>query len=138
MQKGSSVEANSDFIRNAHAAGLSIRCTIFKGFPGETAEDMQATARFLEAHAPYLDRVRFNQFSLQHDTPIFKAVVGQGARAEGLVVGGIQDRRARALYRDARAASPAYRKAKARTLAAVFDINRRPLRDAARQFDGLM
>ena len=51
MQKGSSVEANSEFIRNAHEAGLSVRCTMFKGYPGETAEDLEATADFLERHA---------------------------------------------------------------------------------------
>jgi radical SAM superfamily enzyme YgiQ (UPF0313 family) len=138
MQKGSSIEANAAFIRNAHEAGLSVRCTMFKGFPGETAEDMEATARFLEAHAPYLDRIRFNDFSLQHDTPIYREVMRRGGSMDGFAVRRTHDRRARALYRNPAAASSTYRRAKARALAAVFAINRRPIRDAARQFDGLM
>ncbi len=100
MNKGSSVEGNSEFIRNAHEAGLSIRCTMFKGFPGETAEDMEATADFLEAHSPYLDRVRFNDFSLLHDTPIFKAVMEHGGAMDSLTVRTLHDRRARAEYRN--------------------------------------
>ncbi|MBP1807495.1 B12-binding domain-containing radical SAM protein [Rubellimicrobium aerolatum] len=138
MRKGSSVERNSEFIRHAHEAGLSIRCTMFKGFPGETAEDMEATARFLDAHSPYLDRVRFNDFSLQADTPIYRAVMEKGGQAGSLVVRRTEDRRARAEYRNPANADRAYRRAKARALAAVHGINRRPLRDAARQFDGLM
>ena len=35
-----------------------------------SADDMRETARFLEEHLPYLDRVRFNEFSLIHGTPI--------------------------------------------------------------------
>ncbi|RVU17185.1 B12-binding domain-containing radical SAM protein [Methylobacterium oryzihabitans] len=138
MNKGSSVEGNSEFIRNAHEAGLSIRCTMFKGFPGETAEDMEATADFLETHSPYLDRVRFNDFSLLHDTPIFKAVMERGGAMDTLTVRTLHDRRARAEYRNPAMAGRGYRHAKARALAAVYGINRRPLRDAARQFDGLM
>lgn len=138
MRKGSSVEGNSEFIRNAHEAGLSIRCTMFKGFPGETAEDMEATADFLEAHSPYVDRVRFNDFSLLQDTPIFKTVMEHGGSTDALMVRALHDRRARAEYRNPAMAGRAYRRAKARALAAVYEINRRRLRDAARQFDGLM
>jgi anaerobic magnesium-protoporphyrin IX monomethyl ester cyclase len=138
MRKGSSVERNSAFIRTAHEAGLSIRCTMFKGFPGETAEDMAATARFLEAHAPWLDRVRFNDFSLQHETPIYHEVMRATASSRTLVLRGIDARQARVHHRNPVGATRAYRRAKARALAAVHAINRRPLRNEARQFDGLM
>ena len=137
MNKGASVERNSQFIRDAHAAGLSIRCTMFKGFPGETTGDMEATADFLEAHAPFLDRVRFNDFTLHTGTPIWRAMQ---EKAEGapFVLGARQDHAARTPYRRAVGADRAYRRAKARALAVVYDINRQRLRDAARQFDGLM
>lgn len=140
MRKGSSVERNATFIRDAHAAGLSIRSTMFKGFPGETAEDMRATADFLEEHAPYLDRVRFNDFTLHAGTPIWNQVTAN-SKAEGepaLFVTDLDDRRARAAYRRTEARSVQYRKEKARALRAVFEINRKTLRDSARQFDGLM
>lgn len=138
MRKGSSVERNAAFIRDAHAAGLSIRCTMFKGFPGETAADMEATAQFLEEHAPMLDRVRFNAFTLHTGTPIWEAVVRNTGADSGLSVTQPDPRRARVDYRSAEAHTPAYRRAKARALEIVYQINRRPLRDMARQFDGLM
>lgn len=138
MDKGATVEGNSEFIRNAHEAGLSIRCTMFKGFPGETAEDMEATARFLEDHAAYLDRVRFNEFSLLEDTPIYKAMVDKRAVAGEMNITRLVHREARAEYVHPETGDPRYRRAKARALQVVFEINRRPIRAAARQFDGLM
>lgn len=138
MHKGASVERNATFIRDAHAAGLSIRCTMFKGFPGETAADMIATAQFLEDHADYLDRVRFNEFTVHTGTPIWAAVTGKANQEHGLTVTQQDHRRARVLYRNTEAQTAEYRRAKARALDVVYQINRRPLRDAARQFDGLM
>lgn len=136
MQKGCSVERNSKFIRDAHAAGLSIRCTMFKGFPGETESDMNATADFLEEHAPFLDRVRFNSFTLHVGTPIWQAM--RDMPDAPLEVTALHHQRARASYRYHQHLGRNYRRAKARALAAVYEINRRPLRDTARQFDGLM
>jgi len=138
MRKGSSVERNSNFIRDAHAAGLSIRCTMFKGFPGETAEDMEATADFLERHAEYLDRVRFNDFTLHTGTPIWRAMQDKAEITLPLQITHHDDRRARASYRSRKPQTLAYRRAKARALKVVFAINSRELRDQARQFDGLM
>ncbi len=138
MHKGSSVSRNSAFIRDAYAAGLSIRSTMFKGFPGETAADMEATAQFLEDHAPWLDRVRFNDFTLHTGTPIWKTVTEKADTDEALNVAWLDHRRAKVDYRATKARTPAYRKAKARALKVVYQINRRQLRDTARQFDGLM
>lgn len=138
MRKGSSVEGNSAFIRAAHEAGLSIRCTMFKGYPGETAEDMAATARFLEAHAPWLDRVRFNDFALQHETPVFHDTMQRAGPSPKLALRAVDHRQARVHHRNPVGAEQAYRRAKARALAVVHAINRKPLRDEARQFDGLM
>lgn len=138
MKKGSSVEANAAFIRNAHEAGLSIRCTMFKGFPGETVEDMAATANFLEQHAPYLDRVRFNEFSLLQNTPIFDAVLSKAIDESWLEVRSVISHRAKANYRHRAIESATYRKEKARALRVVHEVNRRQIRSGARQFDGLM
>jgi anaerobic magnesium-protoporphyrin IX monomethyl ester cyclase len=138
MHKGASVARNSAFIRDAHAAGLSIRCTMFKGFPGETAADMEATAEFLEEHALWLDRVRFNAFTVHTGTPIWKAVTDKAEADRGLSVTRLDHRRARVDTRATEAQTLAYRRAKARALEVVYQINSRQLRDTARQFDGLM
>lgn len=135
MKKGCSVERNAAFLKNAHEAGLSVRCTMFKGYPGETAADMEATADFLEANAGYIDRVRFNAFMVPIGTPIQQALLEKSA--QGLTLTHTDDRRAQALYGD-RGVSRAYRRAKARALSVVHQINRKPLRENARQFDGTM
>jgi radical SAM superfamily enzyme YgiQ (UPF0313 family) len=138
MCKGASVEANSEFIRNAHEAGLSIRCTMFKGFPGETFEDMEQTAHFLEQHAPYLDRVRFNEFSIPEGTPIYDAMIGSSPSYVAWRVTKLDHRQARARYVTDENRNAAYRSAKSRVLRTVFEINSRKLRSAAQAFDGLM
>lgn len=138
MQKGSSVERNAQFIGDAHAAGLSIRCTMFKGFPGETAQDMEATERFLDRHGHMLDRVRFNNFSLYTDTPIWQEMVAKSGAGADLELTASDHARAQFGYRRLRPFGPDYRRSKARVLSIVHAINKRPLRDSARQFDGLM
>lgn len=136
MQKGCTVERNSQFLREAHEAGLSIRCTMFKGYPGETAEDMEQTADFLEAHSSYLDRVRFNEFSVMEGTPIHETVVSKNGSPIEFV--DTDPRRAKVVYRTPQGRDRAYQRAKSRALAAVHQINRRELRVSARQFDGIM
>ncbi|WP_290576945.1 B12-binding domain-containing radical SAM protein [Ketobacter sp.] len=137
MNKGSTVEGNSEFIRNAHRAGLSLRCTMFAGYPGETEEDMAATADFLEAHEQQLDRVRFNAFSVLDETPIFKRVAEQ---SEALILTDLRPdpQRAKMEYRNRTIETKGYRKHKHRALASVYRINKRSVRSSARQFDGLM
>ncbi len=138
MQKGSSVAANSIFIRNAYEVGLSIRCTMFCGFPGETAKDLELTADFLEQHEPYLDRVRFNAFSIVDDTPIYKAVREKSPKYPQVQLTNLDHKNARIRYSYFDSHAPVYRRAKARVLRAVYEINRKKVRVSARAFDGLM
>jgi len=138
MNKGSTVEGNSAFIRNAHEASISVRCTMFKGFPGETAEDLDASADFLERHTAYIDRIRFNDFSIQEDTPIWKRMVEGASQERGLRITAKDARNAKLRYVNDASTSQAYRLAKSRVLDAVHAINRRPLRPEAQMFDGLM
>lgn len=138
MDKGCLVEANSEFIRNAHEAGLSVRATMFKGYPGETAEDLEQTAVFLERHSPYLDRIRFSEFSMTAGTPIDKAVREGSERYPNVRVTGFDHRDIRTRYASRDGRSSSYRKAKARVLRAVYEINRRKIRSSAQAFDGLM
>lgn len=138
MDKGSSVERNAQFIQDAYSAGLSIRCTMFKGFPGETAQDMEATERFLERHGHMLDRVRFNNFSLYTDTPVWREMVNKSRAGGELELTSSDHARAQFRYRRLRPFGKEYRRSKARVLSIVHEINKRPLRDSARQFDGLM
>lgn len=138
MDKGSSVEANEAFIRNASDAGISVRCTMFQGFPGETHDDLLRTADFLTRNGRFIDRVRFNDFSILEDTPIWQRLMTTPDAYSGLTVGRIDKRHARTTYDYKPSQDLSYRRARARVLEAVYAINRRPLRDEARMFDGLM
>ncbi len=138
MEKGASVEANEAFIRHASEAGISVRCTMFKGFPGETADDLERTAEFLTRNEGRIDRVRFNDFSILEDTPIWHSVTNRTGEYPDLHLRSPDARHARLRYGRSGGRDAAYRRAKARVLAAVYHINRRPLRDEARMFDGLM
>lgn len=138
MNKGSLVEGNAAFIREAHEAGLSVRCTMMKGYPGETADDLVQTAEFLEKHSLYIDRVRFNEFSLLLDTPAYAQVLDEPWRYPDIRLAAPDGRRARGTYRHLGSGGREYRRAKARVLRAVYEINRRRIRSSARAFDGLM
>ena len=138
MDKGCTVERNSKFIHDASEAGLSIRCTMFKGYPGETASDLEETAMFLEAHGHLIDRIRFNEFSIIPGTRIFGDVRSQPRLFPELKIVRHEAKSGRTHYWNKGATSGAYRRAKARVLRAVYEINKRPISGTAREFDGLM
>lgn len=138
MDKGCSIERNSEFIHHAHEAGLSLRCTMFKGYPGETAEDLELTADFLERHGDLIDRIQYTDFTLMTGTPIYDEIKDSQGNFKGLRVVRHEPRMARSRYWNTAAENHAYRRAKARVLRAVYAVNRRPIRTGAREFDGLM
>lgn len=138
MKKGASVEGNSAFARHAHEAGLSVRCSMFRGFPGETPDDVEQTTSFLQEHMRYIDRINFCDFSVPEETPIWRSLMDGGEEYPGIRVLNRDATKARVDYVNLDARSPAYRKAKARLLGVVHAINRRPLRPEAQMFDRLM
>jgi len=138
MDKGCTVEGNAEFIRNAYEAGLSVRCTMFSGYPGETGRDLELTADFLEAHGRYIDRIRFNAFSIQEGTRIHERLRQDPDAYPAISLGRADARYGRSRYLNRDERSPAFRRARRRVLKAVYAINRRKIRSSARAFDGLM
>lgn len=138
MKKGATVEENSRFIRDAHAAGLSIRCTMFSGFPGETAEDLELTASFLQKHVEQIDRIRFNDFSIHEGSAMYDEIVANTNLYPEIKVVSYDNQNARLNYREITPSSKKYKQALRKTLAIVHAINKKPVRSEAREFDGLM
>lgn len=138
MKKGSTVEENSRFIRDAHAAGLSIRCTMFRGFPGETANDLELTAAFLQKHAEQIDRVRFNDLSIHEGTPMYDEILADTNRYPEIKIVRHDNINSRLRYKEVIPPTKEYKQALQKTLAVVYAINKKPIRSAARAFDGLM
>jgi anaerobic magnesium-protoporphyrin IX monomethyl ester cyclase len=138
MAKGTSLERTSQFIHDAHGAGLSVRTTMMLGYPGETAEDIQATIRFLEAHDGKLDRVQISRFKAIPGTRFQERHERHPERYPHITHLRWNYRYARASYRNQATTARSYRREKTRLLGLVHQLNRRPLRDGASVFDGLM
>jgi anaerobic magnesium-protoporphyrin IX monomethyl ester cyclase len=138
MAKGTSLDATSQFIRDAYAAGISVRTTAMLGYPGETSSDIDASIRFLEEHEGRLDRVRLSRFKAIPGTRFHELYERRPSRFPGVTHFQWNFRYARARYRYAPATDRGYRRSKARLLGVIHRINRTPLRPGAEVFDGLM
>jgi len=137
MAKGTSIERTAQFLEDANAAGISVRATAINGYPGETADDIDETVRFLETHGRLLDRIRMNRFTPLPGTR-FHELYDRRPERFGLTHLTWDYRLRRGEYRYAAASERGYRKARARLLRSVHRINSRPLRNSAQVFDGLM
>jgi len=138
MDKGTNVATNAEFLRRASEAGISVRCTLIQGYPGEEAVDLEQTATFLEANAPYLDRVRLNRFNALVGARFARDFEKDAGAFPGLRNLEWEYRYARSRYRYMPAETEPYRRAMRRVLRAVHRINRKPLKETAREFDGVM
>ena len=138
MGKGTSTATNQQFVRDAHKAGLSVRSSMMLGYPGETPDDLLMTREFLDEHLEAFDRVRASRFKAIPGTRFEKLYNHRPSRFKGVDLVEWDHRYARAVYEYEPAITPEYRKAKREILGLIHQINRKPLRDGAVQFDGLM
>lgn len=138
MRKGTTVERLSRFVREASEAGISVRATMFTGYPGEEPADLEASALFLEQHGRQVERVHLSRFLIQPGTPIearltdapeaYPEISGLFGRARVAEIDHVNGATLR----------PAYRRARNRLLRAVHAINRKPLRETAAELEGTM
>lgn len=138
MGKGTSIPRTLEFLEDARAAQLSVRTTMMLGYPGETEEDVWQTAAFLDEHGHLLDRVRMSRFKAIPGTRFERLHARFPDRYRDLENFEWRYGEGRADYHYRPAMAPGYRRAKARVLQRVFEINRRPLADDAAMFNGLM
>lgn len=108
------------------------------GYPGETADDLLATRDFLQTHQQQLGRIRPARFKAIPGTRFERLYQHRPSRFAGIDVQSWDYRLARADYRNHNTTASAYRKVKRDILTTIHAINNQPLRDDARQFDGLM
>lgn len=138
MQKGTRVDRTAEFLRAARAAGISTRVTAFTGYPGETPEDLERTADFLNGNADFIGRVHLSRLLVQSGTPLKEQLRRADRSAGGLELDSSVPEEALVRHVDPSARSPATRRAVARVLRAAHAINRRPLVDDARELEGAM
>ncbi len=138
MAKGTRVDRNQQFIEDAWRAGLSVRCSMMLGYPGETKDDLVLTRDFLDHNRDAFDRIRPARFKAIPGTPFETHFNKPSTDVPGVATIAWDHRYARAAYKYTTAAETGYRKVKGEILQIIHQINRKPLRDGAVQFDGLM
>lgn len=67
MKKGTRIEITGQFLKEAQEAGISVRCTMISGFPGERAEDKSSD--FICRHHGHIERVVLNRFQIVTGAP---------------------------------------------------------------------
>lgn len=138
MAKGTGPERTSAFIRTAAEAGISVRLTAIVGYPGEEPVDVAETARFLDTHARWIDRVMLNRFVVMLGADVDRRSVDRPETLPGLRRGELDPLNAIVGHENELWASREHRSAVHRLMAAVHRINRKPLGTTAVEFEGVM
>lgn len=138
MKKGARLDAISAFLHASAAAGISSRCTMISGYPGETAEDVNASADFLARHSRVIERVSLNRLQIITGTGLHRALKRSPAKFKGFSIGHEHHHIAQVEHRNEAVGSTAHRKSMMRLLTEVHRINSRPLSASAREFEGVM
>lgn len=139
MKKGTQLDAVSAFLHNASAAGISCRCTMILGYPGETAADVHASAEFLERHVDVIERVSLNRLQVIMGTTLHRnAIQKPGQQPANFSIVSTNPRTAQVEHRYGELETASHRSAVMRLLAAVHRINSRELSLRAREFEGVM
>lgn len=138
MKKGTRLEGISAFLENAAAAGISCRCTMVLGHPGETADDVHASARFLAAHRHAIERVSLNRLQVIAGTTLHRALRQKPEKFPDIRLLREDAANAQAVHRHETALQPEHRRAVMELLGEVHRINARALSPRAREFEGVM
>ena len=69
MAKGVDLAITSRFLADTNRARISVRMTMFTGYPDERATDVESSAAYLEDHEDYVERIFLGRFQIRswHD-----------------------------------------------------------------------
>jgi anaerobic magnesium-protoporphyrin IX monomethyl ester cyclase len=138
MRKGTQVEAIARFLHEAMGAGISCRCTMVLGYPGEQADDVHASAEFLERNANVIERVSLNRLAVTTGTRLHELLQRKPGRFPSVHIVSEDAATARVDHRHDVMQQRAHRRAVMRLLTAAHRINARPLTARAAEFEGVM
>ena len=138
MAKGIKLDRVSTFLKDAHDAGISVRMTAIIGYPGEEVNDVMLTRQFIVQHTPYIERIMLNRFTLMPDTPVARMLANNSAKFPEISVQQLDVNSATIRHSNAKLAKKSYYWAAFRLMRAVHDINKKPLKPSAREFEGVM
>lgn len=138
MKKGTRLDTTSAFLQAASSAGISCRCTMVLGYPGETADDVHASADFLASHTREIERVSLNRLQVITGTGLHRALKRAPHKFQGVSIVQEHGATAQVEHRNEAVGTASHRKAVMRLLGEVHRINRRDLSGKAREFEGVM
>jgi len=138
MAKGIKLDRVSTFLKDAHESGISVRMTAIIGYPGEEVIDVNLTRQFIAQHTPYIERIMLNRFTLMPDTPVARLLANNSAKYPEIRVQQLDVNSATLRHFNAKLAQKSYYWAAFRLMGAVHDINKKPLKPSAREFEGVM
>ncbi|NHA15350.1 radical SAM protein [Thioalkalivibrio sp. XN279] len=138
MKKGTDLEVTSARLRDARDAGISVRTTMIIGYPGETPKDLETTRDFLRVHRDCIDRINLNRFQIMTGTVFHRQWMKRPQAFPGVADVRPNHRMAQMEHRLLAAASRKYLRAVDSVLSEVHAINRRPILEVARDFEGVM
>lgn len=138
MAKGVKLDRLSVFLQDAYAAGISVRMTAIIGYPGETVEDIDLTTKFIIQHTPYIERIMLNRFTLMPGTPVVKELKEKSVRYPEITLGELDVGSAVIRHQNTNLSKFAFYRAAYRLMKAVHQINKKPLKPSAREFEGVM
>jgi radical SAM superfamily enzyme YgiQ (UPF0313 family) len=138
MKKGTRLDAISTFLHESASAGISTRCTMILGYPGETAEDVHASADFLAAHAREIERVSLNRLQVITGTTLHRELKRAPAKFKGFSIVHEDNAMAQVEHRNDTLGTASHRRGVMRLLGEVHRINSRELTAAAQEFEGVM
>ena len=130
MDKGTDVTRLKQFIRDVDEADISLRTTMFVGYPYETAEDLKETLDFLTDNFQHFDRIKLNRFHLNEMAPISHRIQKELDAGQGSFFG-------KQPYRMV-ARGKGYDRLRHEILDTVNRINAQPLKHTASVFEGIM
>lgn len=136
MAKGVKLTRMSSFIKDASAAGISVRLTSIVGYPSEETEDIDKTTDFIAEHREYIERVTLNRFTIMPGVPIQEQLEKQRQSYPHIAVANLDVDYAVVPHRNQRLAKARNLTAAYRLIRATNQVNCKPLLENAREFEG--
>lgn len=138
MARGTNLDALSQFVRHASEAGISVRMTSIIGYPGETAEDVRATASFLDQHYQFIDRIIVNRLAISPLTPLGVNILKNPSKFPQIQDISLNSETGLFDHDNTTFRSKGHLGAVVQLLGSAHRINRKPLTGASRTFEGVM
>lgn len=133
MRKGTKIEKIERFLNDVHDAAISLRATMFVGYPYEDEEDLRLTYEFLKRHKHCFDRINLSKFQLFEMAPLYKQVMDDMAQTKETIGMKFNHNIFTLTPRGQK-----YTEYKHKVLKQVNEINSKPLMREAILYDGVM